>query len=316
MFKFGRKEKSKTGDDHKKERRGSKKEKKNKDSRASPLPVDSDSERYTTVPPPVAPKPKHSQSSVLNVNLKNTSKPLTPRGILKFRSSSKHKDAEPSNPSKIVDDPAMLHENTRRNEQMIWKFSPDKPNAVPVRTEYDRRKRESVHSLTVNISPPNIPPPTDINAEKVYSVNLQLPEISKPSPPSPRDLSIHRQPRGDFGFNLRWAPYVDYFGNSYPSVVFAEPGTSGEKSGVIPGDRIISINDINVENCSRENVISLIQNSDNPLNLRVQQIPESVELNKHCSTTETHSQSGRTQVSVYMHTRMTGTRYLFCSSYR
>lgn len=275
MFKFGRKDKTKS-DEKKKERRESKKEKKQKDALYDKVDgggADGD-ERYTPLkyPPPVAPKPTQT-SSLSGVNLKNGGKSSSSRGILKIKSSLKKSVySEPVVPQGSLDDPQTLRENTRRNEEMMWRSSLDNRKPLSV----DRKKRESIHSITMNIAPPSGPPPASAT-EKVYSVDLQLPRLGPPQTSHNRQLSISRQPRGDFGFNLRWAPY---HGNDglVRQVVHAEPGSSGSRSGVIAGDRIIEINGHNVERSSKEDVIGLIQKSSDPLKLLVQQIPEISEL--------------------------------------
>ena len=276
MFKFGRKDKTKS-DDKKKERRESKKDKKQKDvvyDKVDAGRADGDNERYTPLkyPPPVAPKPTQS-SALTGINLKNGSKSSSSRGILKIKSSLKKSSySEPTVPHGKLDDPQTLLENTRRNEEMMWRTSPDGHRPLPI----DRTKRESIHSITMNIAPPSGPPPASAT-EKVYSVDLQLPRLGPPQTSHNRHLSISRQPRGDFGFNLRWAPYHGRDG-LVRQVVHAEPGSSGSRSGVIAGDRIIEINGQNVEKSTKEEVIGLIQKSADPLRLLVQQIPEISEL--------------------------------------
>lgn len=274
MFKFGRKDKDKS-DEKKKERKDSKKQKKSKETTFTG--GEPDNERYSSVPPQVAPKPKSSHTSFLNTSLKNgSSKSGSSRGILKIRSSAKSKGDQQTSLSNI-DSSQILKENTRMNEEFAWRVPSDAPNAPTKAT--DRRKRESIHSITMNIAPPSVPPPPAA-VEKDYSVDLQLPTLTPMPSKRARDLSIARQPKGDFGFNLRWAPYKDGSSGVTRQVVHAEPGTSGAKSGVITGDRIVEVNGVNVERSTREEVISLIQKSGDILRLRVQQIPEVSELNR------------------------------------
>lgn len=285
MFKFGRKDKSKGEEkEKKKERRDSKKEKKQKDVLYDRVDNGggADEERYTHYPPPVAPKPSTTHSSSLSgVNLhKNGGKSAASRGILKIKSSLKKSSySEPPPVHTNLDDPQVLLENTRRNEEIAWRTSLD--NRKP--TTIDRKKRESIHSITMAISPPSVPPPASAT-EKVYDVDLELPQVNLPRSTQNRELSISRQPRGDFGFNLRWAPYHADDG-VVRQVVHAEPGSSGVRSGVIAGDRIIEINGQNVERTSKEEVISLIQKSADPLRLLVKQLPEVSELSSRTEGT-------------------------------
>lgn len=272
MFRFSRKEKTKT-DDKKKERKDSKKEKKLKD--AGPN-GEAEVERYTPInfSPPSQPVQTSSAGSSLKAS---SSKPLTPRGILKFRSSSKSKSSG-SNVGGNADSSVHVstRENTRLNEEMGWRLPTDRPPSGG----RDMRKRESIHSITMNIAPPSAPPP-ESPTEKVYSANLELPSVQPMEPRDTRELSIYRQPSGDFGFNLRWLPFTDSGSSLSRIAVFAEPGASGNKSGVMPGDRILEINGVNVEDSSKEEVVSLVHRSANPLKLTVQQLAELSELNRN-----------------------------------
>ena len=271
MFKFGRKDKSKS-EDKKKERKDSKKEKKTD---SLDRTDDSGSERYTSVryPPAVAPKPKNI--SGLHAGTKN-GKSHSTKGILKIRSSNKAKSDHHTTGSSKLDDDQILRENTRINEEYSWRVPPD----AGVKSQAkDIRKRESIHSITMNIAPPSAPPPASA-AEKVYSVDLELPTLMPPSSTTTRDVTILRQPKGDFGFNLRWAPYKDASTGIIRQAVHAEPGSSGAKSGIITGDRIVTVNGKNMEHSTREEVIALIQKSGETLRLQVQQIPEVRELNQ------------------------------------
>jgi myosin-18 len=52
-------------------------------------------------------------------------------------------------------------------------------------------------------------------------------------------------------------------------VIFAEPG-SGPKApqtGLIPGDRLVEVNGVNVQNMTREEVVEIIQKSGDTLQL-------------------------------------------------
>ena len=273
MFKFGRSKDKSKSDDKKKERKDSKKEKKLKDSVYAVDDADGEKDsRYTPLhyPPSTAPKPRVSS---FGLGAKNEKSPVT-RGILKTRSSGKSKNSQTPVAPVGLDETQILRENTRMNEEFAWRVPPDseKPQSL------DRRKRESIHSITMNIAPPPVPPPASA-AEKVYGVDLELPTVKTAPTTRIRDLTILRQPKGDFGFNLRWAPYKDSSG-SIRQVVHAEPGSSGALSGVITGDRIIEVNKVNVEHSTREEVIGLVQKSGETLRLRVQQIPEVSELNQ------------------------------------
>lgn len=121
------------------------------------------------------------------------------------------------------------------------------------------------------------------------SVSLPLPKIKLVTLPPPRELIIRRQkpPRSDFGFSLRNAIRLDRSAAGTPTLnptIFAEPGTSagGEATGLLPGDRLISVNDQSVENVSREVIIEMIRKCDSSVKVKVQPVAELVELSRRC----------------------------------
>ncbi|XP_066594077.1 unconventional myosin-XVIIIa isoform X2 [Prorops nasuta] len=107
-------------------------------------------------------------------------------------------------------------------------------------------------------------------------VELQLPEIVPLELPEPRELTIQRQPppRNDFGFSLRRAVIVERSANGLTQmrpVIFAEPGTlvqHNNDTGLLPGDRLIEVNGINVDDKSREEIIDLIKSSANSVTVK------------------------------------------------
>ncbi|XP_041972232.1 unconventional myosin-XVIIIa isoform X2 [Aricia agestis] len=147
--------------------------------------------------------------------------------------------------------------------------------------------------------------------EDVY---LPLPSLSPVQLPKPRILTIQRQkaPRNDFGFSLRRAMIQErifigdvkdmngseesnhvngdnkYNSNivisklSYKSVILAEPGSypGASETGLLPGDRLIEVNGVNVEGKSREEVIDLIKGSQDSVTIKVQPIAELCELSR------------------------------------
>lgn len=118
---------------------------------------------------------------------------------------------------------------------------------------------------------------------KIYNSELKLPMINFPKPPSIRTLVIYRQATGDFGFSLRRAVITDRSddGNECrQTIVFAEPSTlgKGNETGLLPGDQLLEVNNINVENKSREEIIELIKSSNDSVTLKVQPILELSEL--------------------------------------
>ncbi|XP_076627599.1 unconventional myosin-XVIIIa isoform X2 [Colletes latitarsis] len=123
-------------------------------------------------------------------------------------------------------------------------------------------------------------------------VELQLPEIAPIELPEPRELRIHRQPppRNDFGFSLRRAMIVERGASGVMqmrSVIFAEPGSliqNNNDTGLLPGDRLIEVNGINVDDKSREEIIDLIKRSANSVTVRVQPVAELSELSRRGAT--------------------------------
>lgn len=109
----------------------------------------------------------------------------------------------------------------------------------------------------------------------VYELNL--PDIVPLELPEPRVLVIQRQPppRSDFGFSLRRAVVVERMptgSTQMRSVTFAEPGTIVQNvndTGLLPGDRLIEVNGINVDDKSREEIIDLIKGSSGSVTVKV-----------------------------------------------
>ncbi|XP_072934275.1 unconventional myosin-XVIIIa [Epargyreus clarus] len=144
-------------------------------------------------------------------------------------------------------------------------------------------------------------------------VYLPLPPLTPLQLPKPRVLTIQRQkaPRNDFGFSLRRAMIQERIfigdnkdahgengltngdnkcnGNSimasklaYKAVILAEPGSypGASETGLLPGDRLLEVNGVNVEEKSREDVIDLIKGSQDFVTIKVQPIAELCELSR------------------------------------
>lgn len=119
-------------------------------------------------------------------------------------------------------------------------------------------------------------------------VDLPLPAIKLLKLPASRSLIIKRQkPRNDFGFSLRKAICLDrnesLMTPTFKPVIFAEPGTNNNNTtGLLPGDRLIKVNGICVENLPRETIIEMIKNSEEQITVEVQPVSELVELSRRC----------------------------------
>ncbi|XP_048747756.2 unconventional myosin-XVIIIa-like isoform X4 [Ostrea edulis] len=169
-----------------------------------------------------------------------------------------------------IDDTTILQENTRLNEFNAHITNSHAKDEV---VQKENRPLQSQTSLPLSDSSQKSP-------EKSYKSDLKLPEIVPPKPPRVRELVLQRQPMGGFGFTLRKAVVADNEEELKHTVVFAEPG-SGPKAlqtGLIPGDRLIEINGINVENISREEMVEMIRQSGETVAVKVQPIQELIEL--------------------------------------
>ena len=114
--------------------------------------------------------------------------------------------------------------------------------------------------------------------------HLELPEIRNTKEFYIRTVSLQRNAHGDFGFSLRRG--VRHFHQGKPrdssrsEIIFAEPSVigKGNNTGLLPGDQLVEVNNENVTNRSRDEVISIIKNSGNFVELKVAPVPEVVEL--------------------------------------
>ncbi|KAE8287904.1 Unconventional myosin-XVIIIa Molecule associated with JAK3 N-terminus [Larimichthys crocea] len=122
--------------------------------------------------------------------------------------------------------------------------------------------------------------------EKTFpGVDLQLPLLVAPPIPDPRELELQRRNTGDFGFSLRRTTMLDRKsdgGVCRRVVHFAEPGagTKDRALGLVPGDRLVEINGVNVESKNRDEIVEMIRQSGNTVRLKVQTILELSELNR------------------------------------
>lgn len=122
-------------------------------------------------------------------------------------------------------------------------------------------------------------------ATNFEEIALPLPPVIKLTLPKPRILTIQRQPapRTDFGFSLRRAMIVERNFDTHSSgqaiqmkaVIFAEPGTvvqHNNETGLLPGDRLLEVNGIPVDNKTREEIINLIKTSKDSVTVKVRHL--------------------------------------------
>lgn len=108
-------------------------------------------------------------------------------------------------------------------------------------------------------------------------IDLPLPPILPLVLPAPRILTIQRQkpPRKDFGFSLRRAMVLERNEGgavNMRAVIFAEPGVMvqhNNETGLLPGDKLLEVNGIRVEEKAREEIIDLIKASGESVTLKV-----------------------------------------------
>lgn len=121
--------------------------------------------------------------------------------------------------------------------------------------------------------------------EKTFpGADLQLPMVVAPPIPDPRELELQRRNTGDFGFSLRRTTMLDRQPDGAVCrrvVHFAEPGAGAKDRalGLVPGDRLVEINGVNVENKNRDEIVETIRQSGETVRLKVQTILELSELN-------------------------------------
>lgn len=105
-------------------------------------------------------------------------------------------------------------------------------------------------------------------------VTLKLPEVKPVDSAVARVLKLQRLSSGDFGFALRRATAP---GNG-KVLHFVEPVGGSGTAGLLPGDRLVEVNGINVENDSREKIIDMIVLSGEDVVIKVIPVPELSEL--------------------------------------
>lgn len=138
------------------------------------------------------------------------------------------------------------------------------------------------HPYRKSTSVVNIP---EIVEKTFPGADLQLPVLVAPPIPDPRELELQRRNTGDFGFSLRRTTMLDRKpdgGVCRRVVHFAEPGagTKERALGLVPGDRLVEINGINVESKNRDEIVEMIRQSGETVRLKVQTILELSELNR------------------------------------
>lgn len=105
-------------------------------------------------------------------------------------------------------------------------------------------------------------------------VDLKLPEVQPAISGVARVIKLKRRSSGDFGFALRRANAP----GSGKTVHFVEPVGANGTAGLLPGDRLVEVNGVNVENEPREKIIEMIVMSGEEVVIKVIPVPELSEL--------------------------------------
>lgn len=194
-----------------------------------------------------------------------------------------------------------LIQNTLRNEVIAYQL-----NANGVQEDPNMAQMSSNNLLVITSTSPSADSLTDTTTNSSFATppfslspvgesqgfhrwtrasnfeeNLPLPPILSLQLPKPRVLTIMRQPapRSDFGFSLRRAMIVERNFSGLPgpnvqmkAVIFAEPGAIVQhcnETGLLPGDRLLEVNSVCVDDKSREEIIDLIKSSKDHVTVKV-----------------------------------------------
>ncbi|CAM9777240.1 unnamed protein product [Lampetra fluviatilis] len=152
-------------------------------------------------------------------------------------------------------------------------------------------------------APAEVSFPVPVCREKELA--LPVPDVRiTPALLPPRDITLHRRPAGDFGFSLRRA-YLVAANGERSTVHYAEPGArdppvsttahpaapastansapeGGAWQALLPGDRLLAIDEVSVEGRSREDLVAVIRAAGTLITLRVQPAPELCEIARCC----------------------------------
>lgn len=190
----------------------------------------------------------------------------------------------------LLDCQRQIHANAQANARRLSNgsgpISPRSPQGqpfIPMLSPQHHGKALEASLPTTPTSPVPVGEGVGHHHTKTFAADLRLPALVPPQAPAPRTLTIDRSPAGDFGFSLRRAQVVERGPDNTETrrtIVFAEPGTVGRANvtGLLPGDRLLQVNGISVENKIRDEIIELIKASPNCVTLVVQPVAELVEL--------------------------------------
>ena len=125
----------------------------------------------------------------------------------------------------------------------------------------------------VSASPSSLLSPSEKSLDEI-GVDLKLPEVKPAISGVARVIKLKRRSSGDFGFALRRSNAP----GSGKTVHFVEPVGPNGVPGLLPGDRLVEVNGVNVENEPREKIIEMIVMSGDEVVIKVIPVPELSEL--------------------------------------
>ena len=138
-----------------------------------------------------------------------------------------------------------------------------------------KQSLSSLHSVQSNHDYPD-PYNRCYPKENVFPKEIPVPppDVAKLLAPKRRVTLNRRSDRG-FGFSLRRSTISERC-QTRRTVLFAEPGSVG--CGLLPGDRLLGIDDYDVEHAQQEHAVQKIKSAGQSVCLTVQPIPELTEL--------------------------------------
>ncbi|XP_075245104.1 unconventional myosin-XVIIIa-like isoform X2 [Convolutriloba macropyga] len=151
--------------------------------------------------------------------------------------------------------------------------------AAPKRRESNSKLRRSL-----NLTIPKIP----VVTHKSFDENLLLPKIYSTKSPEPRELVLKQNFAGDYGFTVKTSTLLEKVPLTGEiierNIHFAESSAnSTQTTGLLPGDKLLRINDTPVESLPKEQLLELIKAAKTPeIKITVQPVPELLELCQRC----------------------------------
>ncbi|XP_065663427.1 unconventional myosin-XVIIIa isoform X2 [Hydra vulgaris] len=146
-----------------------------------------------------------------------------------------------------------------------------------IKSTFDREiNPESAEDDTTSYSSQSNMSNVSATDNKAVSPDLNEPVFkSSYSSNESRTINVNRTKAGDFGIVLRRSSSVRK--GDKRMIHLVEPGANSSNVGLLPGDHLIALNGVNVENVSRKDIIGMIASSANTITLTVAPIAEYAE---------------------------------------